>query len=444
MKHLLKLLSFFLILVIFSCQKELSLENPAPAQGSLQTESTGECLPKTVAGTYVSGRALGDSNFIEVEILVTTPGSYTVQTDLVNGYSFKGTGNITATGIIRIQLKGTGTPVVDGTDVFTVTFDSTTCTIPVTVLQGSTSGGPAVFTLSQGAGGICMDASVSGSYVKNVALTSTNQVSIKLNVTTAGTYTVSTNSVNGYSFSGSGTVAGTGTQTIILTATGTPVNEGTDTFTVTAGTSTCTFTVTVTPTGIQGDYFPLTAGSWWSYDDMFFPGDTLKMLNATTATIGSNTYRLFKEYDNDEQVVDTSYYRRAGDDYFDYTYTDAFTGSLFDVEQKEDLLFLKQTLATGETWTQGPYTGTINGINTSLRYIFTCTNANASVTVNGKSFTNVYHITINPEKNNGSGYVATGEVIEMFYAKGIGLIDTKITVPGAPLFRIPIRNWLVN
>ena len=264
MKHLFKLLGFLLLVFIISCQKELSLENPAPAQGSLQTESTGECLPKTVAGTYKTGSALGDTNFIEVEILVTTPGSYTVQTDLVNGYSFKGTGSITTSGIHNIKLKGTGTPIADGTEEFTVTFDSTTCIIPITVLPGSSSGGPAVFTLSQGTGGICMDASVSGSYVKNVALTSTNQVSIKLNVTTAGTYSISTNSVNGYSFSGSGTVGATGTQTVILTGSGTPTNEGTNTFTVTAGTSTCTFTVTVTPTGTNpppGDYFPLTGGN---------------------------------------------------------------------------------------------------------------------------------------------------------------------------------------
>lgn len=448
MKHLSKLLGFFILLFIFSCQKELSLENPAPAQGSLQTESTGECLPKTVAGTYKAGSALGDSNFIEVEILVTTPGSYTIQTDLVNGYSFKGTGSVTTSGIHQIKLKGSGTPIADGTDVFTVTFDSTTCVIPVTVLPGSSSGGPAVFTLSQGTGGTCIDASVSGSYVKNVALTSTNQVSIKLDVTTAGTYSISTNSVNGYSFSGSGTVGGTGAQTVILTASGTPTNEGTNTFTVTAGTSTCTFTVTVLPAGTtpppSGDYFPLTGGSWWSYDDPFFPGDTLKVLNATTATIGSNSYRLFKEYDHDEQVVDTSYYRRAGDDYFDYTYTDAFTGFLFDVEQKVDILFLKQNLSTGTTWTQGPYTGTISTVNTSLRYQFICTNSNASVTVNGKSFTNVYHITIKPEVNIGTGFTETGELIEMYYAKGVGLIDTKITIPGNAVYRIPIRNWVVN
>lgn len=449
MKHLFKLLTCFVLLVLISCQKELSEENPSPAQGTLQSNTSGECLPKIVGGTFITGKPLADTNYIEVELVVTTPGAYNMETNVVNGYSFKGSGNINSSGTHRIILKGTGTPLAAGTDLFTVNFDSTSCTIPVTVVQGIQTGTPGVYTLALGTGGSCMNASVSGSFIKNTALTSSNTVTIELNVTTAGTYSITTNTVNGYSFSGTGTVNGTGTQNVVLTATGTPANEGANTFTVTAGSSSCTFSVTVLPSGStpppNGDYFPLTVGSWWSYDDPFFAGDTLKFMNAGPATINSNTYQLFKEYDTDGQVVDTSYFRKSGNDYYNYAYTDAFTSLVFDAAQRVDILFLKQTLTTGATWTQGPYNGTLNGISQSIRYQFTCTNANASVTVNGKSFTNVYHITIKPEVSiMGAPYAATTEVIETFYAKGVGLIDTKMSIPGNPLYRTPIRNWVVN
>ena len=86
--------SFFYFLLLTSaitafvaCQKELSLENPAPAVATLQSDSTGDCLPKIVTGTYIAGRATSDSNSIEIEVKVTAPGSYNIVSDTINGLS---------------------------------------------------------------------------------------------------------------------------------------------------------------------------------------------------------------------------------------------------------------------------------------------------------------------------------------------------------------------
>ena len=41
------------IVVMIGCQKELSFEvGNNPSKGSLQSEATGDCLPKTINGIY--------------------------------------------------------------------------------------------------------------------------------------------------------------------------------------------------------------------------------------------------------------------------------------------------------------------------------------------------------------------------------------------------------
>ena len=59
------------LLVIIGCQKELSFEGAnTPAQGSLQSDASGDCLPKTVNGTYEAGTALVPAtNTISVVLL---------------------------------------------------------------------------------------------------------------------------------------------------------------------------------------------------------------------------------------------------------------------------------------------------------------------------------------------------------------------------------------
>ena len=258
-------LSFALVLLligIFSCKKEESLENSktGTSSGSLQADATNECLPKTVQGVYVAGVSLGSTNFIEVDIDVDVIGSYFITTDTINGYYFSGSGNFSATGINTVKLSGKGKPLAQGGDFFTVDFDSTSCNVAVTVLP-ATAGVPAVFTL-QTSGTNCMDASVSGDYTKGVVLNSTNKVTVKVNVTTIGSYSISTTATNGMTFSASGAFSTTGVQTVTLTGSGTPVNSGAISIPLTVGSTTCSFPVTVNTTATN----PPPAGTYvWKF-----------------------------------------------------------------------------------------------------------------------------------------------------------------------------------
>lgn len=436
--------SFFLI----SCQKEASFESGQAAKGSLQNDASGDCLPKRVFGTYIANAGLSDSNFIEIDVNVSTTGAYTIVTDTVNGYFFKGSGNFSTTGSNRVKLKASGKPLAAGTNDFLITYDSSFCYVEVPVLPAGSTGGPATFTLAA-SGASCMDAAVSGNYAKTVALTSANTVAVKVNVTAPGSYTITTSTANGMQFSGTGTLAAAGPQVISLTGSGTPTNEGNTTFTLTAGASTCTFSLTVTaantpPPVVTGDLFPMTKNSWWSYEEPTAPGDTIKRTNVGTVTRAGQTYHAFQNAD-DLGAIDSSFYRKSGNDYFEYGPADTYTILALDNPQKVEILFLKENATAGMTWNSAEYTGAIVNMPVKIRYAFTCTVANTTATVNGKSFAGVYKIAMKPQYNNtgGTTFTNTGETIEFWYAKGIGFIYAKDSFNGNSTAELRIRNWKV-
>ncbi|MGB8194853.1 MAG: hypothetical protein WCF67_23160 [Chitinophagaceae bacterium] len=128
--------------------------------------------------------------------------------------------------------------------------DSVTGNLSVTASQCSkvevvfATGTAAQYTLVS-SGGNCSNFQVNGTYITAKPLGDTNNVVVQVNVTAIGSYSITTNNVNGYSFSATGNFTAIGPQTVTLRAVGTPVTAGTNNFTVTAGASTCGFPVTV-------------------------------------------------------------------------------------------------------------------------------------------------------------------------------------------------------
>ncbi|MBK6383887.1 MAG: hypothetical protein IPF69_10580 [Chitinophagaceae bacterium] len=473
-KHFLYWLVLGLI-VIIGCQKESSFElGNTPAEGSLQSDVTGDCLPKTINGTYVATTPLvPTTNSITVSVNVTRTGTYIITTDTINGYFFRGTGTFTALGPTNVTLRGNGTPFAAGIDNFVVSYDSTICDIAVTVLPAG-AGGPAVFTLD-GAPATCIGAVVNGSYAISTALTATNTVTInvtvttigtynitttyqgmtftksgtfttlgantvtlvgsgtpttagvntvplpvgattcsfvvnvsspavgtlggspaactpstvngiyvvgtpmaasnsvqiQISVTTAGVYSISTNTVTGFSFAGTGTVAVGPNQLINLAATGTPTTAGPQTFLVTFGTSTCTFVVNVLP----NDYFPRTTGSNWSYEFDDNANDSLYR-NAITPTlaVGADTYNIFMQNDGVTPPPDSSgYYRRSGGDYFEWFDAGAYIG-YNPPAVWSSYIMVKDNVAAGTNWKSGGFAGVIAGpppTPLNIRFSFT-------------------------------------------------------------------------
>ena len=415
--------SLFIIL-FFSCQKEFSFEGDITLPNTLGRSSGGQCLPINVGGTYFAGKDLGHTNFIEVQVSVKMTGAYTISTQTVNGYSFQATGSFPDTGLVMVQLKGSGKPVSAGTDNFTVSLGNTSCSVSITVQTPPI--GPASYTLD-GDPGSCVDANIQGVFMKDIILDTSNKADIKVNVITAGSYSISTNLVNGYSFSGSGFFTTTGPQTVTLKATGKPVAEGIDQFMLTGNVSSCSFPVTVTSgfvTVTNNDYFPLTYQSNWTYTDVWNAGFTIKREVVDSVVLGAGLYKVMSEQ-NPVTGDNQQFYRKNGPNYYEYISIDKYTSSVkFITQINKDLLFLKENIVAGATWESAPDTGAIiGGQSVVLKYTFRCVAANVGETVQGKSYQNVLVIEVRPQvRSLTDAWGETGEITDLYYAKGVGLI----------------------
>jgi hypothetical protein len=431
-----------------NCTFNITVPGPGvvPA-GFTLSGSPGACLNATVGGVYTVNTQLAPLNTLTIEIDVTTTGTYVIAASAVpaNGFAFTGSGTFTSVGKQLVTLTGTGTPQRAEVSAVNVTNISSTCTIPVTVQP---SAPPAVFTLN-GAPGTCTGFTVAGVYTAGSASSASNTVKLNVNVTTAGSYNITTNTVNGISFSGTGTLA-LGQQTIILTATGIPAVAGTfNTFKPNIASS-CDFAVTFVPATLplNGDYFPLTNNSWWSYDIVGQP-DTIYNVVYGTKVYNTNTYTEVQE-NFGGAPNDTVHYRKSGNNYFQWVISDWYSAQFaFDNPAVVDINFLKENTATGTTWQSATYSGPIGSgsANADLKYDFKIENANTSIVVNGKSYTNVIYVSVTVQLKIAPSPVFTAfEKNDFYYAKGIGLIKVKYNdlLGGMVLGEVDIRNYKVN
>ena len=104
--------------------------------------------------------------------------------------------------------------------------------------------GQAVGTLKSSSG-ICLPGFIFGVYTKDSVIKATDFIELYADISTIGTYTIKSDTVSGFYFSGTGTVTGTGINIIKLAGSGTPTSSGPITFTFKFGSSTCKIDVYV-------------------------------------------------------------------------------------------------------------------------------------------------------------------------------------------------------
>jgi hypothetical protein len=176
-----------------------------------------------------------------MSVNVTKPGTYIINTNTANGITFSDAGSFSSTGQHTVILSAKGTPVRSESTAFVPNTGTVSCNFYLNVAPLPP---PAVFTLS-GAPNACAPVTVNGFYILLKPLDGANTVVIQANVATPGSYTISTNTVNGITFSASGVFATAGLQNIILRGSGAPQATGTSTLTPVYAGSACSFSVTV-------------------------------------------------------------------------------------------------------------------------------------------------------------------------------------------------------
>lgn len=392
-----------------------------PSSTGVLGDSSGNCKPVTFLGTYAAGIPTTSSNTVGVSVTVTAPGPYTISTNTVNGVSFSRSGTFAITGPQNVILYATGTPTVVGNAVFTLQYGNSQCSFSLQVL------GKSVGTLGSTADA-CTSFTLNGTYQQGIPFNAGNTVQLQVNVTTPGSFQISTDSINGVKFSGFGIFPTAGLYNVTITGTGTPIDMGLQNYSVTYGTSICGFPITFLPqVAASGDYFPLSLNSNWTYD--LVGGSTAnqityKVINYAP-TIGAESYLTIQQSQTQTNVItDSLYYRKPGGDYYEYIDFSKYLG--FEHPVESEFIFLKDNVGATSTWNSPTITGTIGGVVVSGYAKMTILAQAVAVTsIPGYNFPDVikvqyqYFITGNPNpiltqerwfaKNQGEIYFSSND-----------------------------------
>lgn len=222
-----------------------------------------DCSNAIVNGSYMQAVQTTSVNTITLPINVTATGTTSINTNTVNGLTFSsGSISLSSLGQQNVTLTASGIPTNGVTTEFTVSASSgATGSCPVSV---DISPQPVAYVMT------CGSISNAGSYAPGLAMTTANTMTVNVNATYPGAWSITTDTQNGISFSGSGTLV-SGSNTLTLQATGTPTSGGLFTFTLTSnsssGSTTCTKSIqfvyrTMRVLGLGGGtYQPGTAGA---------------------------------------------------------------------------------------------------------------------------------------------------------------------------------------
>jgi hypothetical protein len=274
----------------------------------------------------------------------------------------------------------------------------------------------------------CTGAAISGVYKKLVPLDATNTVSVNVNVTKVGAYTIGTDTVNGFYFTKTASFTATGAQTVILNGVGAPIDSGLTNFKVKYGASTCGFSIKVDSSNITppvGDYQPLGTNSNWSYDKFDATGSladtTYGLVTGAVVAVNGKNYNIIK-FEDSNGLLDTSFIRKEPGNY--YTVVDLDLN--FGTGGRKEALQLKDNVAVGSTW-NNDYDVTPPGVPGTLtgRLTHTILEKAVPVTLDGITYPDVIKVKIE------AFTVAAGSAVlmatqEAWYARGVGLIYSKV------------------
>ncbi|OYQ39650.1 hypothetical protein CHU92_04575 [Flavobacterium cyanobacteriorum] len=252
---------------------------PSTSNGTAVVSSY-DCSTGSTGALIINSAVSGVTQTITAN--VTTPGTYNIATNPVNGVTFGASGTFANAGAQTLVLTATGTPTALGTNAFTLNTIPN-CSFNRTTISASSNGTAVVSAYT------CNTASA-GSLVRGTTVSGVTQT-ITATVTTVGTYNITATS-NGVVFTGTGTFTGTGAQTIVLTATGTPTNAGSNSFTLNTSPN-CSFTRTVTDPTSNGTSVVSSYNCSGVQTGRLVVGvpasGVTKVINATVTTIGSYT-----------------------------------------------------------------------------------------------------------------------------------------------------------
>ena len=127
--------SFFLFIFIGCRKNPLPPPDSNPAHGYFPADKNGICGGSTIVhGIWYNGLPINtDTNYVDVSVYVTSPGSYKISSDTLNGVFFTGSGEFPDSGLTTARLKATGSFNTFGDATFRIHFDSSDCQFGIAV-----------------------------------------------------------------------------------------------------------------------------------------------------------------------------------------------------------------------------------------------------------------------------------------------------------------------
>ncbi len=128
-------------LSLAGCKKEVNDFQPVPEteQGGslLKATATGKIMSYNVNGNYRTGLICNLTNTVTLRINVYTLGYYNIISNSANGIQFSKSGEFKLKGLQDVILYGNGTPLVSGSNTFTVSFGGIGCTYKVVTVSNT-------------------------------------------------------------------------------------------------------------------------------------------------------------------------------------------------------------------------------------------------------------------------------------------------------------------
>jgi hypothetical protein len=170
-------------------------------------------------------------------------------------------------------------------------------------------------------------------------------------------------------------------------------------------------------------YFPVTPGSTWRYYDLVQGSNTdtitIKMTGGTSSFNNKTYYNAATMSTN--SGAGTEYFYAANHSYA-VRALNAYAGTTIELKLYND------TATVGNSLLSIP---TDNGLVDIIpaRTINTVIAKNLTRTINGKTFTDVIHTEVDFQYDYSGGY-QTGFLYDFYLAKGIGMIESQLTILG--------------
>lgn len=199
----------------------------------------------------VVGEPLNASHYLPATFVVYEVGTYNISLQS-NGMTFAASGYFPHVGRDTVYLLGSGTPQTAGFTLLSMYGFPSGPGVAIDLFAYAPNNAQAAYTIN--GPNYCSNKFVEGLYITGQAVDLSNTVTMLVNVSSTGRYSISTDPVNGVQFTATGLFTHTGNQFVHMNATGTPQSAGVNTYQVTGVSDACSFNVNSFSPGTMATY----------------------------------------------------------------------------------------------------------------------------------------------------------------------------------------------